>query len=91
VIIFPFYGQKLFFGVIAFLAARNHVATDGFSAAGNRYDMIHGEPPRRESTAAIMAHAFGKAAFPPLALPQFPGLAAFAFEIGFIQWIRKLL
>jgi hypothetical protein len=32
-----------------------------------------------------MAYPFGKAAFPPLAFPQFTGLAAFALEVGFVQ------
>jgi len=53
--------------------------------------VIHGESPRRESSAAIMAYPFGKAAFPPLAFPQVTGLAAFALEVGFVQWIWKQL
>ena len=54
-VILPFHRQKLFFGVIALLAAWNHIAPDSFAASGNRNDVIHGEAPRRESSAAIMA------------------------------------
>ena len=42
-IVFPFYGQELFFSGVAGLAARYNIALGAFAAAGNRDDMIHGE------------------------------------------------
>jgi len=75
----------LFFGIIAFLAARNYISLGSFSTARNRNYMVHGELPGRKTPAAVMTEPFRKLSFPPLALPEVTCLAALTLEILIFQ------
>lgn len=87
----PFHRQELFFGVVAAFTAGDHIAAGAFTAACNRYDMVHCQFFGRSFLFAVLALALGQLAFPPLGFPQFPGLAAFAFQIRFTQIIGERL
>ena len=65
-ILFPFHGQQLFLGIVAFLAAGRHIALGAFAAAGNGHNVIHGQILGRKRPAAVMANPFCQSAFPPL-------------------------
>ena len=42
-VLFPLHGQQLFFGIVAFFAARHDIASGALSAPGNGYNVIHGQ------------------------------------------------
>ena len=88
-ILLPFHGKQLLFGRVAFLAAGCHVAPDAFTAPGYRHDVIHGQLFRRGLPAAVVAHAFGQTAFPPLGFSKLPGFAARSFQIVLAQIIGE--
>ena len=80
-VLFPFHGQQLLFGVVAFLAAGHYVAFGALAAAGYGHNVIHGQVFGRNRPAAIMAGAFCQAALPPLGLSQSPGAVALPFLV----------
>ena len=88
-IIFPLHRQELFFHIVARFTARNHVSPGAFAAAGNRNDVIHGQLFGRRRAPAVITFTLCHLAFPPLGFPEFPGLAAFPFQIRFFQIIGK--
>ena len=90
-VLLPFYGKKLLFGRVAFLAAGCHVAPGAFAAPGYRHDVIHGQFFRRGRPAAVVAHTFGQAAFPPLGFSKPPCFMARSFQIFFAQIIGNWL
>ena len=88
-VILPLYRQELFFHVIALFAAGHHISAAALSAAGNRYDVVHGQLFGRRWASTVKALAFCYPTFPPLGLSEFSGLTAFAFQIRFFQIISK--
>jgi len=90
-ILFPFHGKQLLFSRVAFLAAGYHVAPGAFTAPGYRHDVIHGQFFRRGRPAAVVAHTFGQAAFPPLGFSKFPCFVTCPFQIFFAQIIGEWL
>jgi len=74
-IFLPFHGQQVFFTAVAFLAAGDHVVAAGFAAAGNRYDMIHGQLIGGEAAVAVVTTPLGQPVLPPAALAQLPGFS----------------
>ena len=80
-VLFPFHGEQLFFGVVAFLAAGRHIAFGAFTAAGNGHDVVHGQIFGRKRPAAVMANPLGQAALPPLRFAQRTGLVTLPFLI----------
>ena len=67
--------------VVAFFAARRHVAFGAFAAPGYGHDVIHGQVFGRKGPAAVMASTFGQSAFPPLRFAQGSGLVALPFLV----------
>src|SRR5688572_20830895 len=73
-----FEGKAIFTIRIALLAARDHVAFGGLSAAHDWNEMIHCQFLRWELSGAMMANTCGAFALPPLARAQLPRLLPFA-------------
>ena len=90
-ILIPFHGQQLFFGIVAFFAARDHVPPGALPSAGDGHDVIHGQLPGRGGSSAVTANPFCQAALPPLRFAQLPGFAAFPLQIVCIQVVSKRL
>ena len=88
-VLLPFHREKMFFGVVAFLAGCNDVAFGTSAAAGYGNDMVHGQFFGRRGAPAVMADPFGTSSLPPLGIAQLPGLAALFVDIFFRQIIGK--
>ena len=87
--LFPFHGKKLLFGVVAFLTSRNGVAFCASATPGDGHDMVHGEFFGSCRAVAVVAGAFGAAAFPPLRIPELSSLAALSLYVSIVQIICK--
>jgi hypothetical protein len=90
-ILLPLHRQEVFFHIVAGFAAGHHISAAAFPTAGNRHDVIHGQLFGRRWACAVITFTLCDPAFPPLGFPEFPGLAAFAFQIRFFQIIGKRL
>ena len=88
-IFFPLHRQKLFLGGVAGFAAGHHVTPGAFTAARDRDDVIHGQLFGRDCVPAVVTFTFCHPAFPPLGLPELPGLTAFALQVCFFQVVGK--
>ena len=64
-------------GITSF-AARNYISFDRLTTANDRNQVVHRQLPWWKFAAAVMAHAGGKFALPPLAGSQLPRLLALA-------------
>ena len=84
-IVFPLHGQQLLFIVVARFTAGCQVPFCAFPSAGDRYNMIHGQFFRGDLTTAIGANPFGTSPFPPLRMPQIPGLVTLPADIGIVE------
>ena len=71
------------FGVVAFLASRNDVTFCTSATPGDGHDMVHGQFFGSCRVAAVVADAFGAAAFPPLGVAEFSGLVPFPVHFRF--------
>ena len=63
---------------ITFFAARNYISFGRLTTANDRNQVVHRQLPWQKFAAAVMAHAGGKLALPPLAGSQLPRLLALA-------------
>src|SRR5262249_10352766 len=69
----PLPRQQRLLLVVAVLARRHDVDSDGAPAADERYDVIESQRPRADRAAAVLAHAGGDAPPPPGALAERAG------------------
>ena len=88
-VLIPFHGKQLFFGIVALFAAWHDIAFGAFSAAGYGHNVIHGQLFGQSRSPTVVTGSFGQSSFPPLGIPQLPGLAALSFQIIGVQIIGK--